>query len=117
MMNQPFLDLFAEGFIDSFAPNARDDCGTSSAIRQAGSNMMFSPLLSDAFQAVSMAYFGQSTGNWTIMSQGYRCYRQTVDRLQEALFDPRQSRSEGVLATVILFMAYEVHSKRSLIIA
>jgi hypothetical protein len=111
--NRPFLDLFLERFIESFAPNDRDDCGTSSAIRQAGSVRMFSPLLSDAFEVVSMAYFGQSTHSWAILSQSYQRYRQTVNRLQEALFDPRQSRSEGVLATVILLMAYEVHPKRS----
>ena len=107
----PFLDLFVERFIDAFAPDARDDCGTSSAIRKAGSIRIFSPLLSVAFQAVSMAYFGQTTGSWRVMSQGYGLYRQTLERLQGALFDPMQSRSEGVLATVVLLVAYEVHPK------
>lgn len=105
----PFLDLFIERFIDAFAPDTRNDCGTSSAIRQAGSVSMFSPLLSEAFLAVSMAYFGQTTGSWSLMSQGHGRYRSTLEHLQAALFDPRQSRSEGVFATVVLLIAYEVH--------
>jgi hypothetical protein len=108
MTDMPVLEVFIERFIDAFAPNERDDCGTSSAIRKAGSVMMFSPLLTKAFRAVSIAYFGQSTGSPRIMSQGYTIYCQTLNHLQRSLWDPNQSRSEGVFATVILLMAYEV---------
>ncbi|KIM97187.1 hypothetical protein OIDMADRAFT_168934 [Oidiodendron maius Zn] len=103
----PILDVFVERFIDAFAPDERDDCGTSSAIREAGSVMMFSPLLTMAFRAVSIAYFGQSTDSPRIMSQGYKIYCQTLNHLQRSLWDPRESRTEGVFATVILLMAYE----------
>jgi hypothetical protein len=108
LADTPILDVFVEGFVDAFAPDRCDDCGTSSAIRKAGSVRMFSPLLSQAFESVSIAHFGQATGSWRVMAQGYKSYQRTLDALQRALFDPEQSRSEGVLATVILLMAYEV---------
>jgi hypothetical protein len=108
MTDMPVLDIFTERFIDAFAPDGHDNCGQSSAIRRAGAVMMFSPLLTQAFRAVGIAYFGQCTGSPRIMSHGYKVYCQTLNHLQIALWDPRQSRSEGVLATVILLMAYEV---------
>ena len=108
MTDMPVLDIFTERFIDAFAPDGHDNCGQSSAIRRAGAVMMFSPLLTQAFRAVGIAYFGQCTGSPRIMSRGYKVYCQTLNHLQIALWDPRQSRSEGVLATVILLMAYEV---------
>lgn len=111
LTDTPILDIFIERFIDAFAPDLRDDCGTSSAIRKAGSVMIFSPLLTEAFRAVSMAYFGQSTCSLGIMSQGYKEYRQTIDHLQRSLWDINQSRSDGVFATVILLMAYEVYMR------
>ncbi|KAH7357297.1 hypothetical protein BKA65DRAFT_496644 [Rhexocercosporidium sp. MPI-PUGE-AT-0058] len=103
----PVLDVFVERFIDAFAPDDRIDCGSSDAIRSAGSVRMFSPLLSDAFHAVSIAYFGQFSGNWRVGFAGYNIYTRVLRRLQSALFHPEQSRSEGVFATVILLMAYE----------
>ena len=114
MTDAPVLEVFTERFIDAFAPDGRDDCGSSSAIRKAGSIMMFSPLLTQAFQAVSIAYFGQSTGSPSIMSQGYKIYCQTLNHLQRSLWDPTQSRTEGVFATVILLMAYEVQTRNLL---
>jgi hypothetical protein len=108
MIDMPVLDVFVERFVDAFAPDGHDDCGTSSAIRRAGSVMMFSPLLTKAFRAVSIAYFGQSMAAPRIMAQGYKIYCQTLNHLQHALWDPAQSRTEGVFATVILLMAYEV---------
>ena len=100
-----------ECFVDAFAPNSRDDCGNSSAIRVAGEARIFSPLLAGAFRAVSIAYCGQnlrSLRSQDVVIQGYKNYAQTLRDLQLALLDPEQSRSEGVLATVILLMAYEV---------
>jgi len=100
--------VFVERFIDAFAPDERIDCGSSDAIRRAGSVRMFSPLLSDAFLAVSIVYFGQFSGDWRVGFSGYQIYTRVLRRLQSALFHPEQSRSEGVFATVILLMAYEV---------
>ena len=102
------LEVFTERFIDAFAPDGHNDCGSSSAIRKAGLVMMFSPLLTLAFRAVSIAYFGQATGSPRVMAEGYKVYCQTLNHLQRSLWDPRESRSESVLATVILLMAYEV---------
>jgi hypothetical protein len=104
----PILDIFVERFVDAFAPNERLDCGSSSAIREAASVRMFSPLLQMAFHAVSTSYFGQFLGDWRVVSVGRRSYIGVVSALQKALYHPLQSRSEGVLATAILLMAYEV---------
>lgn len=108
MTDTPVLDVLMERFIDAFAPDGHENCGQSSAIRRAGAVMMFSPLLTQAFRAVCITYFGQCTGSPRIISRGYKAYCQTLNHLQIALWDPRQSRSEGVFATVILLMAYEV---------
>jgi hypothetical protein len=104
-----FLDAFVERFI-----NASDD-GNNCALRKADSvNALWSvktlsPLLSEAFQAVSIAYFAKSIGSsTTMMLEAYRRHGQTLSRLQIALFDSEQSRSLGVLVTVILLMCYEV---------
>jgi hypothetical protein len=104
----PILDIFVERFVDAFAPNERLDCGSSSAIREAASVRIFSPLLQNAFHAVSISYFGQFLGDWRVVSAGRRSYLGVVSALQRALYHPVQSRSEGVLATAILLMAYEV---------
>ena len=104
----PILDIFVERFVDAFAPNERLDCGSSSAIREAASVRMFSPLLQNAFHAVSISYFGQFLGDWRIVSAGRWSYLGVVSALQRALYHPVQSRSEGVLATAILLMAYDV---------
>lgn len=112
MTDMPVLDIFTERFIDAFAPAGHDNCGQSSAIRRAGAVMMFSPLLTQAFNAVSIAYVGQSTGSPRLVSHAYKVYCETLNCLQLALWDPRQSRSPGVFATVILLMAYEVTNLR-----
>ena len=76
---------------------------------------MLSPLLAEAFQAVSIAYFVQSTGCWRAMPEACRRYGQTLGRLQRDLFDSEQSRSVGVLVTVILLMCYEARPRVSVI--
>jgi hypothetical protein len=105
------MDLFIERFVDAFAPDGGDGCGRSDAIRKAGSDRMFSPMLNEAFQAVSVAYFGQGVGSREALAHGYRSYGGVLNQLNSALVDPRQSRSAGVFATVILLMAYEVSSR------
>jgi hypothetical protein len=110
VVDTPILDPLVEKFIDAFAPDGHDDCGKSSAIRRAGSERMFSPLLNEAFQAVSVAYFAQSIGSRAAVAHSYRGYCRVLHHLQKALIDPSQSRSSGVFATVILLMAYEVRS-------
>ena len=85
MTDMPVLEVFIERFIDPFTPDGHGDCGSSSAIRRAGSVMMFSPLLTQAFRAVSIAYFGQSTSSPRVMSQGYKIYCQTLNHLQLSL--------------------------------
>jgi hypothetical protein len=106
----PIFELLTEHFIDAFAPDGRDDCGKSSAIRKAGSERMFSTLLSEAFHAVSVAYFAQGVGSRAAMAYSYRAYTRVLCRLQQSLVDPTQSRSSGVFATIILLMAYQVSS-------
>ena len=100
-----------ERFVDAFAPDGGDACGRSDAIRRAGSDRMFSPLLNEAFRAVSVTYFGQGVGSPAFLAQGHRIYSGVLNNLNSALVDPSQSRSAGVFATVILLMAYEVSSR------
>ena len=104
----PIFDLLTEHFIDAFAPDGREDCGKSSAIRKAGSERMFSTLLGEAFHAVSVAHFAQEMGSRSGMAHSHRTYTRVLQRLQNALMDPSQSRSSGVLATIVLLMAYQV---------
>lgn len=105
--NAPVMDLFIEQFIDAFAPDGGDLCGKSNAIRKAGSDRMFSPILNEAFEAVSVAYFAQYVGSQGAMAHSYQTYCRVLHHLQSALVNPQQSRSAGVFATVILLMAYE----------
>ena len=71
---------------------------------------MFSPLLKHAFTAASALYFGCSVRDWRFVAVSANLYTGVLRDLQQALYHPEQSRSEGVLATVVVLMAYEVGS-------
>ncbi|OOF91903.1 hypothetical protein ASPCADRAFT_56433 [Aspergillus carbonarius ITEM 5010] len=68
---------------------------------------MFSPILEDAFESVSVAYFGRTVQNKDLEAAGFRLYPRVLRSLQQALQDPERSKAESTLVTVTLLMAFE----------
>jgi hypothetical protein len=67
-----------------------------------------SPFLYTAFNAVSTVYVGHQLGDMDIIWAGRTVYSRVLTRLHLALSHPVHSRSEIVLVTVLLLIAYEV---------
>lgn len=105
---RPAVDVFVERFVDAFSPEVDIKSGRAGAIRAAAGIRMFSPLLSSAFEAVSVAYFGRSIQDRRIEGACRSLYGRVLRSLQEALNDPEYSKAESTLVTVILLMAFEV---------
>jgi hypothetical protein len=116
-MQRPVLDVFVERFVDAFSPEVDMKSGRAGALRAAAGIRMFSPLISDAFEAVSVAFFGRSVQNKQIEASGFRLYPRVLRGLQDALVDPEKSKAESTLVTVILLLAFEVcaHPNQSLV--
>lgn len=107
-MQGPCVDVFVERFVDAFSPEVDVKSGRAGALRAAAEIRMFSPLISDAFEAVSVAFFGRSIQNKQIEASGFRLYPRVLRGLQDALNDPEQCKAESTLVTVILLLAFEV---------
>jgi hypothetical protein len=107
-LQRPAVDVFVERFVDAFAPEVDSRHGRAGALRAAAGIRMFSPLISDAFEAVSVAFFGRSIQNKQIEASGFRLYPRVLRSLQDALIDPERSKAESTLVTVILLLAFEV---------
>lgn len=105
---RPAVDVFVERFLDAFSPEVDSRHGRAGAIRAAAEIRMFSPLISDAFEAVSVAFFGRSIQDKRIEASGFRLYPRVLRGLQDALVDPEKSKAESTLVTVILLLAFEV---------
>lgn len=101
------VDAFVERFVDAFAPEVDVKSGRAGALRAAAGIRMFSPLLSDAYEAVSVAFFGRSVQNKQIEASGFRLYPRVLRGLQDALNDPERCKAESTLVTVILLLAFE----------
>ncbi|KAJ5108458.1 hypothetical protein N7456_005133 [Penicillium angulare] len=106
-MQRPAVDIFVERFVDAFSPEVDIKSGRAGALRAAAEIRMFSPLISDAFEAVSVAFFGRSVRNKEIEASGFRLYPRVLRGLQDALIDPERSKSEATLVTVTLLLAFE----------
>ncbi|KAJ5238986.1 hypothetical protein N7468_003605 [Penicillium chermesinum] len=106
-MQRPAVDVFVERFVDAFSPEVDTKSGRAGALRAAAGIRMFSPLISDAFEAVSVAFFGRSVGNKGLEASGFRLYPRVLRGLQDALLDPERSKSEATLVTVTLLLAFE----------
>ena len=100
--------VFIERLVDAFAPLSRLRCGRSDTIRIAARQTTSSPLLDQAFQAVSTGYVGKLMDNPDLASAGTGQYLAVLHLLQAALNDVGRSRSDAVLLTVVLMMVYEV---------
>ncbi|KAL3448123.1 hypothetical protein BJX65DRAFT_317692 [Aspergillus insuetus] len=111
--SKSMLDVFIERFVDAFSPEVDAKAGQAGAIRRAAEIRMFSPILTDAFQAVSHVFFGRSVQNKAIEATGFSFYPRVLRSLQEALLDPERSKAESTLATVILLMAFEAVERTS----
>lgn len=111
-MQRPVLDVFVERFVDAFSPEVDMKSGRAGALRAAAGIRMFSPLISDAFEAVSVAFFGRSVQNKQIEASGFRLYPRVLRGLQDALVDPEKSKAESTLVTVTLLLAFEVCAHR-----
>jgi hypothetical protein len=105
---RPAVDVFVERFVDAFSPEVDIKSGRAGALRAAAEIRMFSPLITDAFEAVSVAFFGRSVQNKQIEASGFRLYPRVLRGLQDALVDPEKCKSESTLVTVILLLAFEV---------
>ncbi|KAL1980958.1 hypothetical protein VTN96DRAFT_3298 [Rasamsonia emersonii] len=101
------LDVFVERFLDAFSPEVDSSSGRAGALRAAASIRMFSPMIANAFDAVSMTFFGRSVKDPRIESAGLQLYPRTLRSLQQALLDPERSRAEATLVTVTLLLAFE----------
>ncbi|KAJ5280467.1 transcriptional regulator family: Fungal Specific TF [Penicillium angulare] len=106
-MQRPAVDIFVERFVDAFSPEVDIKSGRAGALRAAAEIRMFSPLITDAFEAVSVAFFGRSVQNKEIEASGFRLYPRVLRGLQDALIDPERSKSEATLVTVTLLLAFE----------
>lgn len=105
---RPAVDVFVERFVDAFSPEVDIKSGRAGALRAAAGIRMFSPLIADAFEAVSVAFFGRSVRNKELEASGFRLYPRVLRGLQDALLDPERSKSEATLVTVTLLLAFEV---------
>lgn len=108
MQDRPAVDVYVERFVDAFSPEVDMKSGRAGALRAAAGIRMFSPLITDAFEAVSVAFFGRSVQNKQIEASGFRIYPRVLRSLQEALIDPEKCNAESTLVTVILLLAFEV---------
>ncbi|RAK88560.1 C6 finger domain-containing protein [Aspergillus costaricaensis CBS 115574] len=104
---KPMLDVFIERFVDAFSPVVQSKTGQAGALRRAAEIRMFSPILVDAFESVSIAYFGRSIQDKNLEAAGFRLYPRVLRSLQQALQDPQRSKAESTLVTVTLLMAFE----------
>jgi hypothetical protein len=73
--------------VDSFAPQARN-AGSATTIRSIATVREFSPLLKDAFNAVSTTFAGQCMDDRQIVIAGHGVYTAVLKSLQEALAHP-----------------------------
>ncbi|OKL55882.1 hypothetical protein UA08_08843 [Talaromyces atroroseus] len=104
---KPMLDLFIQRFVDAFSPEVDASSGHAGALRAGAEIRIFSPLISSAYDAVSLTYFGRSVKDPRIEAAGMQIYPKVLRSLQEALLDPERSRSESTLVTVTLLLAFE----------
>jgi hypothetical protein len=104
---KPMVDVFVQRFVDAFSPEVDLHSGRAGAIRAAADIRMFSPMISNAFDAVSLTFFGRSAQDPRIEAAGMKLYPKVLRSLQDALLDPERSRSEATLITVTLLLAFE----------
>ncbi|PGH10723.1 hypothetical protein AJ79_05314 [Helicocarpus griseus UAMH5409] len=102
------IEGFLARLVDDFSPEVDGNTiGSSQVVRSAAGIRIFSPVLSDAFKAVSLTYFGQNVADQRIERTGYRVHVSVLRKLQEAINQMEKTNSQGVLLTVCLLMCFE----------
>lgn len=104
---KPILDLCIQRFLDAFSPEVDVSSGHAGALRAGAEIRIFSPMISSAYDAVSLTFFGRRVQDPRIEAAGIKLYPQVLRSLQEALLDPERSRAESTLVTVTLLLAFE----------
>lgn len=103
------MEGFLSRFVDDFSPQVDGNTtGTSQTVRSAAGIRMFSPVLSDAFKAVALTYFGHDVADQRIERTGSQIHVSVLRKLQEAIYNMQQTNSQGILLTVCLLMCFEV---------
>ncbi|KLJ05325.1 hypothetical protein EMPG_11197 [Blastomyces silverae] len=102
------MEGFLNRFLDDFSPEVDGETiGTSQTMRSAAGIRMFSPVLSDAFKAVALTYFGHEVADQRIERTGSQIHVSVLRKLQEAIYNMHQTNSQGILLTVCLLMCFE----------
>lgn len=108
------MEVFLARFVDAFSPTVEGGWGSSTTLRSAAESRVFSPILCDAIEAVSVTYFGQSMNDRRLEAAAYDTYLSVLRSLQHALYNPEQSKSRAILLTVTVLMAFEVRLRLAL---
>jgi hypothetical protein len=101
-------ELALERFLDSFSPDPKLHPDSHRALRLAAHARTSSRLLSDAYRATSIALFGQTISNQSVIQAARRMYGNGLKDLQRAIYHPEDSRSMSVLLTTALLFIWEV---------
>ncbi|KAE8151650.1 putative C6 finger domain protein [Aspergillus avenaceus] len=107
------LELFVERLISNFSPSDHQKYGGTIALRQASEMRMFSPILTNAFEAASLTFAGRRDRNQTIEVAGHAKYVRTLRLLQSALYDAEANKSTEVLVVVLLSTITEAFKQTS----
>jgi hypothetical protein len=102
------MELFVERLVSNFSPRDQAKYGGTIALREASEMRVLSPILCTAFEAASLTFAGRRDGNRTIELAGHTRYSRMLRQLQNALNDPRASKSTEVLVVVLLSTIIEV---------
>jgi hypothetical protein len=107
------MELFVERLVSNFSPRDQAKYGGTIALREASEMRVLSPILCTAFEAASLTFAGRRDGNRTIELAGHTRYSRMLRQLQNALNDPRASKSTEVLVVVLLSTIIEAFKQSS----
>jgi hypothetical protein len=102
------FEPYVERFIAAFEAREGVKSGGQNGLRAASELRAFSPLLDNAFHAVSLTAFGSSSSGRDFRPIGHRLYLLVLKQLQKAIADPKDSKSIEVLFSVLLITILEV---------
>ncbi|KAL5359245.1 hypothetical protein BJX96DRAFT_174189 [Aspergillus floccosus] len=107
------MELFVERLVSNFSPRDQAKYGGTIALREASEMRVLSPILCTAFEAASLTFAGRRDGNRAIELAGHTRYSRMLRQLQNALGDPRASKSTEVLVVVLLSTIIEAFKQSS----
>ncbi|RHZ57463.1 Zn(II)2Cys6 transcription factor [Aspergillus thermomutatus] len=107
------VELFVERLIDNFSPQPAAIYGGTIALREASGMRVLSPILCTAFEAASLTFAGRSDQIREVEAVGHTRYVRVLRLLQNALNDPKQSKSTEVMVVVLLFTIIEAFKQSS----